>query len=58
MATVDLTHSKTTFKKVAWFIPIMNKWVDTPQVIKGGGYVRLTPPFTGDVVLWLRTEGF
>lgn len=57
MATVDLTHSKTTFK-VAWFIPIMNKWVDAPQVIEGGGYVKLTPPFTGDAVLWLRTEGF
>ncbi|MEQ9443455.1 MAG: DUF6298 domain-containing protein [Cyclobacteriaceae bacterium] len=53
-ATVDLTHSNTSYQ-VTWFIPVLNQWVVGTNTIEGGEYKAIVPPFSGAVVLWLKS---
>lgn len=50
--TVDLTDARGLFD-VEWFIPILGRTVTAPP-ISGGEYRRVTAPFVGDAVLYLK----
>jgi hypothetical protein len=52
-ATINLSGPEVDYS-VEWFIPLLNRVVPGPHRLKGGDYRVVTPPFTGDAVLYLR----
>ncbi len=54
-ATINLVDAPGEYA-VEWFIPSLNRTLVGPEPLKGGAYVVLEPPFTGDAVLYLRRK--
>jgi hypothetical protein len=50
---LDLTGYKNNFS-IKWFKPILGEEVDQKEGLMGGSQVRLTPPWEGDAIAWLR----
>jgi hypothetical protein len=51
--TVDLTAAAAEFS-MEWFIPLLNRTIQTSAAAPGGDYRIFDPPFTGDAVLYLK----
>lgn len=54
-ATLNLIHAEGDFF-AEWFIPSLERTVHGPQTLKGGDYIVVTAPFTGDAVLYLKKK--
>jgi hypothetical protein len=52
-ATLNLVQGPGEYA-VEWFIPSLNRKLVGAGALKGGAYVVLEPPFTGDAVLYLK----
>ncbi len=55
-ATLDLRKTDAEFT-VEWFIPILNRTIKGTETLKGGSFIPLIAPFTGDAVLYLKSFG-
>lgn len=53
-ATIDLRGKEADYE-AEWYIPFLNKTFKGGAKIKGGYYVAIEPPFTGEAVLYLRS---
>jgi hypothetical protein len=52
-ATLNLSPAKVNYE-VSWYIPVLDKWIKGTETIAGGSFVKLSAPFTGPAVLYLR----
>ena len=52
-ATINLVRAPGEYA-VEWFVPSLNRTLVGTEALKGGAYIVLEPPFTGDAVLYLK----
>jgi hypothetical protein len=52
-ATLNLSASKANYE-VSWYIPVLDKWITGTESLTGGSFVKLSAPFTGAAVLYLK----
>jgi len=55
IATLNLSAARVNYE-VSWYIPVLDKWIKGTESITGGAFVKVTAPFTGAAVLYLRKK--
>ena len=52
-ATLNLYAEPVTYE-VSWYIPVLDKWIVGPEPLGGGSFVKVSAPFSGAAVLYLK----
>jgi hypothetical protein len=52
-ATLNLSAARVNYQ-VSWYIPVPDQWIKCTEPLIGGSFVRLSAPFTGAAILYLK----
>ncbi len=52
-ATINLSADKVKYE-VSWYIPVLDLWIKGTEFLSGGSFAKISAPFTGAAVLYLR----